>query len=115
MKLKFSKSEKKLIDFFYNLELNRKSKIIKCPNKDILPKHILNRRIRIITNGEVIFDSSNCKNNNIPISIQYAIKQYGYPAAITRCNKTPLTYNITSKVSSFFPSVEEHNLYMNQM
>ncbi len=115
MKLEFSGFEKKLINYFYRIELARKNKMIKSSKDNILPKYILNRRIKIITNGEVVFDSNDFKGGDIPISIQYSIKQYGYPEKMKRNSKTPLIYNITSKVSPLFPSSEEQNLYISKL
>lgn len=104
-----SKLDNKLIEFFYRLELNRKTINKKNKNQNIVPNYVLKRRIKFITNGEVIFDSNDFKECGIPISIQYSIKQYGYPETIKPNNKTPLIYNITSKASSILPVGEEKN------
>ena len=66
-----SKLDNKLIEFFYRLELNRKTINKKNKNQNIVPNYVLKRRIKIITNSEVIFDSNDFKECGIPISIQY--------------------------------------------
>ena len=81
----------------------------KLLQNNILPKHVLKRHIKIITNGKVVFDSNDYIGRNIPKSIQYTIKQYGYPKVIKSTNKTPLIYNITSVASSIFSSEEQQN------
>lgn len=102
--------EKKLINFFYKLEMHRKfNKEINKYQNNILPNYILKRHIKIISNGEVIFDSNDYKDKHIPLSIQYTIRQYGYPDTIKSTNKTPLIYNITSVASSIFSSEEEQD------
>ena len=102
MKLEYSKLERFLIDYFSKVELLRRNRNNKDKVRDVLPKHILKRHILIITNGEVVFDSNEFKNTGIPLSIQYSIKQYGYPQNIKPNNKTPLIYNITSKATAIF-------------
>lgn len=115
MKMGFIGLEKMLIEFIYKIEMARRYREKKSADKNILPNHVLNRRIKIITNGEVVFDSKDFKDGEIPISIQYSIKQYGYPDTIKYNNKTPLIYNITSKAESLFPNVEEQNLCMKML
>lgn len=105
----FDKIEKKLIKFFVNIELERNKK--KYKEDKVLPDYVLKRHIKFITNGIVVFDSNDYVHSNIPISIQYSIKRYGYPRSIKPNNKTPLIYNITSNVSSIFPNEEEQNYY----
>ena len=112
MKSMVNELETWLLNFFYKTELKRRKKV---SDKNILPNYVLNRHIKIITNGKVIFDSQEFEKGKIPIAIQYAIKQYGYPSIIKFNNKTPLIYNITSKNTSLFSTVEEQNLCMKNL
>lgn len=74
------------------------------PRKNIVPKYVTKRRVRIINNGCIVFDSQNSKN--IPLDIQYTIRSYGIPSKIKPNNKTPLTYNVNTTLSSMFPTKE---------
>lgn len=112
MQFEFSRFEKKLIDFFFRLELKRKNERFQTHKKNILPNYVLKRHIKIISNGKTVFDSNDFKDTEIPISIQYSIKQYGYPKIIKPNNKTPLIYNITTTASSIFSSEEEQEFCM---
>ena len=78
----------------------KRKKTSQNSNANILPNYVLNRRIKIITNGKIVFDSLDYKDGQIPTSIQYTIKQYGYPKTIKPDNNTPLIYNISLKSSS---------------
>lgn len=120
MKIGFIDFEKKFIDGIYKIEKVRKNREKelterKCTEKNILPKYVMNRHIKIITNGEIVFDSNDFNKGEIPISIQYTIKKFGYPDTIKYNNKTPLIYNITSKAAPLFPNEEEQNLCMKRL
>lgn len=100
-KMSIGTIENKLIDYFYRKEQKRVLQKNSEKKQDILPKHILKRRIRIIYNGKVVFDNVDENGRKkIPLSVQYSIKQYGYPEGIDPNKKTPLIYNITSQPSS---------------
>lgn len=67
---------------------------------NILPNYILNRRIIIKSNGAVVFDNYETDDHSIPLSIQYEIRRYGYPAERKLMKNMPLIYNIKSKLVS---------------
>lgn len=112
MKLKFTKFEKRLIQYFSKLEAKRITRQNNNISEYVLPNFVLKRHIKIITNGEVVFDSKDYEDIPIPNSIQYTIKRYGYPDVIKPNNNTPLIYNITSTASSIFSSEEEQEYCM---
>lgn len=92
----FNFLEKSIFEYFIKYEVKQKQK--KTMKKDILPKYVTKRHVKIISNGKVVFDNDGGRRE-IPDSIQYAIKRYGYPPSIKSSNKTPLIYNIQSETS----------------
>ncbi|MBM6750132.1 hypothetical protein H6A65_01260 [Mediterraneibacter glycyrrhizinilyticus] len=87
-----------LVSFFYERECNKHRE-----NKnDILPRYVLKHHIIIITNEDIVFDSNEC--TRIPLSIQYTIKEYGYPEKRRLKKNKPIVYKIDSTLSSIFPN-----------
>lgn len=110
-----------LIGMYMKYETKKKQKKLKQQYKEkILPNYVTKRRIKIYNNGEIVFDSNDV--DEIPESVQYAIKSYGIPKNITPNNKTPLVYRINTTLSSMFPTEENerecinfYNLKQSQM
>lgn len=94
----------KLINICVQHEKNKIENMTEKNKKQILPNYITKRRIQIYNNGKIVFDSKNV--DEIPESIQYAIKSYGIPKNIKPNSKTPIVYNIRTTLSSMFPSEE---------
>lgn len=100
----------KLIDMYVRYEFQKMKKKSK---KVILPNYVTKRKIQIYNNGKIVFDSDNV--DEIPESIQYAIKSYGIPKDLNPNSKTPLIYRINTTLSSMFPSEEIEQKYMNSL
>ncbi len=93
-----------LLDAYIRYEMRKIEKKSKKYRREILPNYVKNRRIKIINNGIVVFDSNDVET--IPKDIQYTIKSYGIPKNIKPNNKTPLIYNVNTTLSSMFQTKE---------
>lgn len=91
-----------LLKIYINYETTKIAKRTQKSKKNILPNYILKRQIKILNNGEIVFDSK--KVDKIPLDIQYTIKSYGIPKKIKFNSKTPIVYNVNTTLSSIFPN-----------
>lgn len=103
----------KLIRIYIQYELVKEERKNKKNKKAILPNYVTKRRIQIYNNGKIVFDSNDVEE--IPESIQYAIRSYGIPKNIKPNSKTPLVYRINTTLSSMFPSEEVEMECINSM
>lgn len=93
-----------LLNAYIKFEIKKNERKSKKYKKTILPNYVTNRRIKIINNGMVVFDSNDVET--IPNDIKYTIKSYGIPKNIKPNNKTPLIYNVNTTLSSMFQTKE---------
>lgn len=93
-----------LLNMYIKYEIKKRKKKSKKYYHTILPNYVINRRIKIINNGIVVFDSNDV--DSIPNDILYTIKSYGIPRNIKPNNKTPLIYNVNTTLSSMFETKE---------
>lgn len=94
----------KLLYIYLQYETDKLEKRAKGRKKKILPNYVTKRKIQIYNNGELVFDSKDV--DEIPVSIQYAIRSYGIPKNVKPNNKTPIVYKLNTTLSSMFPSEE---------
>jgi len=66
--------------------------------ESVLPRWVLRKRIKIICNGNLVFDSFENDGHAIPMSIQYTIIRYGLPDyEYSKKNRNkPIIYNIST-------------------